>query len=84
MIRKTLQRVSMLAYTILILGRLFHIKFILDRIYDLYIIYQTAWKTSKPVCILFQDRQDLWRQDLWRQLNQKIYLYTNQIYISHR
>ena len=49
MVRKTLIRASMLAYAVLILGRLLHLRLMLDRIHDVYTIYQTAWNTTKPI-----------------------------------
>ena len=60
MVRKTLIRASMLAYTVLIPGRLLHLRLMLDRVHDVYPIYQTAWNTIKPIRTLLQDRQDLW------------------------
>ena len=60
MVRKTLIRASMLAYAILIPRRLLHLRLMLDRVYDIYTIYQTAWNTTKPIRALLQDRQDLW------------------------
>ena len=39
MVRKTLIRASMLAYIVLILGRLLHLRLMLDRIHDVYTIY---------------------------------------------
>ena len=62
MARKSLLRSSLLAYVALIPGRLFHIRLMLDQIYDLCTTYQTAWNTSKPIRILLRDTQDLWRK----------------------
>ena len=50
----------MLAYAVLIPGRLLHIRLMLDRVHDLYTIYQTAWSTTKSSRALLQERQDLW------------------------
>ena len=60
MVRKTLIRASMLAYAVLIPGRLLHLRLMLDRVHDVYTIYQTAWSTTKSSRALLQERQDLW------------------------
>ena len=39
MVRKTLIRASMLAYAVVILGRLLHLRLMLDRVHDVYTIY---------------------------------------------
>ena len=59
-VRKTLIRASMLAYAVLIPGRLLYLRLMFDRVHDIYTIYQTAWNTTKPTRALLQDRQDLW------------------------
>ena len=58
--RKILIRASMLAYAVLIPGRLLHLRLMLDRVHDVSTIYKTAWNTTKPIRALLQDRQDLW------------------------
>ena len=39
MVRKTLIRASMLAYAVVILGRLLHLRLMLDRVHNVYTIY---------------------------------------------
>ena len=62
MIRKTLLRPSLLAYAVLIPGRLIHIRLMLERVHDLYTVYQTAWSTTRSAHALLHDRQDLWQK----------------------
>ena len=62
MVRRKLLRPSLLAYAVLIPGKLIHLRLMFSRVHDVYAVYQTAWNTTKSVTTLLRERQDMWHR----------------------